>query len=110
MTRSHRRRRIGVQPISSNINEVPRLECKHCERVLNGAFRKVEPGCQYTKSFARLVINLRQLMTILDVSRYFGVSETMIRGIDKKYLQKKFDKPRPRDLKVLGINRDGFTY
>ena len=84
--------------------EVPRLECKQCERVLNAALPKVEPGCQYTKSFARLAIDLRKMMTILDVSRYLGVSETMIRGIDKKYLRKNFGKPRLRDLEILAID------
>lgn len=43
-------------------------------------------------------------MTILDVARYLGVSKTMIRGIDKKYLQKSFAKPRLRNLEVIAID------
>lgn len=44
------------------------------------------------------------MMTILDVATYLGVSESMIRGIDKKFLQKKFGKPRLRDLKIIAID------
>ena len=84
--------------------EVPRLECRVCQRVFNARIPQVEPLCQYTKSFARLAIDLRKMMTILDVSRYLGVSETMIRSIDKKYLSKRFGRPRLRDLKILAID------
>lgn len=84
--------------------QAPRLECKQCEQVLNAVLPNVEPLCQYTKSFARLSIDLRKMMTIRDVARYLGVSDTMIRGIDKKHLQRKFSKPRLRDLKIIAID------
>lgn len=84
--------------------KAPRLECKHCEQVLNAVLPNVVPLCQYTKSFARLSIDLRKMMTIRDVARYLGVSDTMIRGIDKKYLQRNFSKPRLRDLKIIAID------
>ena len=64
----------------------------------------VVPKCNYTKSFARLVVDLRKMMTIRDVARYPGVGEGMVRGIDKSYLQKKFSKPRLRDLEVIAID------
>jgi transposase len=44
------------------------------------------------------------MMTIQGVARYLGVSETMIRSIDKKYLQQNFGKPRLRDLKIIAID------
>ena len=84
--------------------QAPRLECRRCKQVLNAALPNVVPLCNYTKSFARLAIDLRKMMTILDVSRYLGVSETMIRSIDKKSLQKNFGKPRLRDLEILAID------
>jgi len=40
------------------------LECRCCQQVLNAAIPKVVPHCQYTESFARLVIVLREMMTI----------------------------------------------
>ena len=38
----------------------PRLECRSCQQVLNAAIPKVVLHCQYTESFARLVIDLRK--------------------------------------------------
>ena len=84
--------------------DVPRLECRRCDRVLNARLPNIVPHCNYTKSFARLVVDLRKMMTIKDVARYLGVSETMIRGIDKKYLKTRFGKPRLRDLKAIAID------
>ena len=82
----------------------PRLECRRCQQVLNAAIPKVVPHCQYTERFARLVSDLRKMMTIQDVARYLGVSETMSRSIDKKYLQQNFGTPRLRDLKIMAID------
>jgi transposase len=84
--------------------QVPRLECRRCERVLTASLPNVVPQCNYTKSLARLVVDLRKMMTIRDVARYVGVGEGMIRGIDKKYLEKHFSKPRLKDLEVIAID------
>ena len=43
-------------------------------------------------------------MTIRDVAQYVGVSETMIRSIDKKYPERTFTKPRLRDLEIIAID------
>ena len=40
--------------------KAPRLECRSCKQVLNAAIPKVVLHCQYTESFARLVIDLRK--------------------------------------------------
>ena len=82
----------------------PRLECRRCRRVLNAKLPNVVPRCNYTRSFARLVIDLCKMMTIRDVAHYLGVGEGMIRGIDKSYLQRTFSKPRLRDLEVIAID------
>lgn len=82
----------------------PRLECRRCRQVLNAVLPKIEPHCNYTKSLARLVVDLRKMMTIKDVAHYIGVSDTMIRGIDKKYLSRKFGKPRLRHLEIIAID------
>jgi transposase len=64
----------------------------------------VVPGKNHTHSFARLAVDLRKMMTIKDTARYLGVSEHMIRDIDKNYLQRKFAKPRLRDLRQIAID------
>jgi len=70
--------------------QVPRVECRKCKRVRTIKLPGVVPGKNHTKSFVRLVIDLRKMMTIKDIARYLGVSETMIRGIDKQYLKTHF--------------------
>jgi transposase len=64
----------------------------------------VVPGCNYTRAFARLVVSLRPMMTIKDIAMHLGVSESMIRGIDKRYLKRNFGRPRLKRLKVLAID------
>jgi transposase len=101
-------RTVHAPPIGMDRTQLfikaPRLECKHCEQVLNAVLPNVVPLCQYTKSFARLSIDLRKMMTIRDVARYLGVSDTMKRGIDKKYHKMNFSKPRLRELKIIAID------
>ena len=84
--------------------KAPRLECRICKQVLNAVLPNVVPRCNYTKSFARMVVDLRKVMTIRDAARYVGVSDSMVRSIDKKYLQENFSKPRLRHLEVLAID------
>lgn len=101
-------RSVHAPPIGMDRTQLfitaPRLQCKRCNQVLNAVLPNVVPLCNYTKSFARMAIDLRKMMTISDVSRYLGVSDTTIRSIDKKYLHKKFGKPRLRDLEIMAID------
>ncbi len=43
-------------------------------------------------------------MTIKDLAQYVGVSDTMIRGIDRNYLNRKSGKPRRRHLEIIAID------
>jgi len=72
--------------------------------MLNAVLPHGVPKSHHTKSFARIVVDLRKMMTIRDVSRYLGVSEGMVRPIDKAYLQKTLGKPRLRDLEIIAID------
>jgi transposase len=75
---------------------------------------KVVPRCNHTKSFARLVVDLRKMMTIQDIAQFLGVSQQMIRDIDKRYLKSHFSKPKLKNVKVIAIDeistRKGHTY
>jgi transposase len=94
--------------------KTPRVQCRNCHRVLTIDLPKVAPRKNHTKSFARMVVDLRKVMTIADVACYLGVSETMIRGIDLTYLGRKFSKPKLGDLKYLAVDeisvRKGFKF
>ena len=63
--------------------ESPRLECRGCGRVRTMALPQVSAGKNHTKSFARLMVDLRKLMTGADVAEYLGVSDRMVRDIEK---------------------------
>jgi len=84
--------------------QVPRVECRKCKRVRTIKLPGVVPGKNHTKSFARLVVDLRKMMTIKDIARYLGVSTTMIRGIDKQYLKTHFAKPKLKHVKLIAID------
>ncbi len=48
--------------------------------MLNSVLPNVVPLCNYTKSLARQVVDLRKMMTIRDVARYVGVSQRSLGG------------------------------
>jgi transposase len=104
---------IGRKPVTV-FAEVPRIECRDChaEPVVPVPF--ADPRRSYTKSFERLVLELRESMTLKDVARYLGVSDWMVKDIEKRWLGKHYDKPRLKDLKHIAIDeiatRKGHKY
>jgi len=104
---------IGLRETVISI-KTPRVQCDDCARVLTIDLPKVVASKNHTKSFARMAVDLRKVMSIVDVATYLGVSETMIRGIDKSYLHRKFSKPKLGQLKHLAIDeisvRKGHKY
>lgn len=104
---------IGGKPVVLRLR-VQRVLCLEC-----GALRQVhlgfaEPRRSYTRSFERYVLALSQRMTILDVSRHLGVSWDVIKEIQKRYLTRRFSRPRLKDIQYLGIDeiavRKGHKY
>ncbi len=106
--RGGRLRQVKAPPIGMRRTQLlintPRIECRDCEAVRAIRLPGVVPGKNHTHSFARLTVDLRKMMTTKDTARYLGVSEHMIRDIDKAYLNRKFAKPRLRDLKHIAID------
>ncbi len=86
------------------IVDIPRVACKQCGGVRHAHIPFAEPNKQHTRSFARYVISLRKSMTVLDLACHLGVSEWMVRTIEKQYLECHFSKPRLKDLRLLGID------
>ena len=104
---------IGRWPVMV-FARVPRTECRDChaEPVLQVPF--ADPRRTYTRSFERLVLDLRESMTIKDVARHLGVSEWIVRDIDKRWLGKHFAKPKLKKLRHIAIDeistRKGHKY
>jgi len=111
-------RKLYCPPVALRTSQLfvttPRVQCRTCPGVRTIQLPQVVPLKNHTKSFVRLVVDLRKVMTIVDVASYLGVSEGMIRGIDKTYLGRRFSKPKLRHLKSLAIDeisiRKGHKY
>ena len=83
---------------------IPRLACQDCGVVRQAAIGFSEPRRTYTKSFERYVLELSRYMTIKDVACHLGVSWDVVREIQKKYLHKRFGKPKLKHVKQIAID------
>lgn len=83
---------------------VPRVLCFECGNVRQVKVPFAEPRRQYTKSFARYALELSRHMTIKDAAAHLGVGWDTIKDIQKRYLQKRFGKPKLRNLKEIAID------
>ena len=94
---------IGNRPVTVFAN-VPRIECHDCgtQPVVPVPF--ADPRRSYTRSFERLVLDLRQSMTLRDVAGHLGISDWTVRDIEKRWLGKHFAKPRLKDLRHIAID------
>ena len=106
--RGDRMRRFRGLPIGNRavwiLLRVPRLECKAC-----GAVRQAEvpfaPGQhRYTKRFARYVLDLAHHMTMWDVAQHLGVSWNLVKALLKEDLERRFARPRLKDLRLVAID------
>ena len=94
---------IGNRPVLLSV-AVQRVECLIC-----GLVRQVKTGFadyrrSYTKTFERYALELSRHMTIQDTARHLGVSWDVIKDIQKRYLQKRFSRPKLKDLKIIAID------
>jgi len=83
---------------------IPRLACQDCGRVRQAAVGFAEPRRTYTKSFERYALELSRHMTIKDVACHLGVCWDVVKEIQKKSLQRRFDKPRLKHVKQIAID------
>jgi transposase len=93
---------------------VPRIECHDCETEPVVPVPFADPRRSYTRSFERLVLDLRQSMTLRDVARHLCISDWLVRDIERRWLAKHFAKPRLKDLRHIAIDeistKKGHTY
>lgn len=83
---------------------IPRIECLSC-----GAIRQVKTSFAgqrrtYTNAFERYVLDLSKRMTIADVAEHLKVGWDLIKDIQKRYLKKRFSRPKLNKLKLLAID------
>jgi transposase len=104
---------IGRKPVWLLI-KVPRVECRSCGCIRQINLGIAEPRRWYTKAFERYVLDLLHCMTIKDVSNLLGIGWDCVKGIYKRYLTKKYSRPRLSGLRYIAIDeisvRKGHKY
>lgn len=83
---------------------IPRVECRSCEIIRQIHIGFAEPRKTYTKAFERYALELSRHMTIQDVARHLGVSWDVIKNIQKRYLSKRYGRPKLKRLKLIAID------
>jgi transposase len=94
---------IGSKPVWIELM-VQRVFCLLC-----GVLRQVKVNFafwrrSYTRNFARYALELSRHMTIKDVARHLGVSWDVIKDIQKRYLIRRFARPKLHQLKQIAID------
>jgi len=101
-------RRFRTVPIGSRRVElearIPRLACQDCGAVRQAAIGFAEPRRTYTKLFEHYALELSRYMTIKDVAFHLCVSWDVVKEIQKKYLRRRFAKPKLKHLKQIAID------
>lgn len=83
---------------------VQRVECRTC-----GVVRQVKVGFadenrRFIRQFERYVLELSRHMTIQDVAHHLGVSWDVVKDIQKRYLNRKFSRPKLSQLRCIAID------
>jgi transposase len=81
-----------------------RVKCRACGAVRQIKIGFAEENRRYTRQFERYVLELSREMTIQGVARHLGVSWDVVKDIQKRYLGRKFGKPKLKDLRVIAID------
>ena len=94
---------IGPKPVWLKL-AVPRVHCRSCGITRQVRVPFADPQRTYTRAFARYVLELRRRMTIRDVAEHLGVSWWLVKDIEKRYLQRKFSRPKLGHLRQIAID------
>lgn len=94
---------IGSRPVRIHL-PIARVECQQCccSRQVRVAF--AHERVSYTRSFERYVLDLSAYMTIQDLAEHLQVSWDLVKGIQKRYLKKKFSRPKLRNVRQIAID------
>jgi transposase len=94
---------IGLKP-TFVLLKVARVICFRCEHTRQVKVPFADPRRTYTHAFERYALELSQFMTIQDVARHLDVSWDIIKDIQKRNLQRRFGKPKLKNLKEIAID------
>lgn len=103
VTRIFRTVPIGKKPVWLKL-AVQRVSCLFCGVVRQVELRFADPRRSYTKAFERYAFELSRFTTILDAARHLEVSWDVIKDIRKRFLERRFARPRLKELKKTAID------
>jgi transposase len=94
---------IGSKPVKI-VLAVQRVLCLVCGclRQINLGFADV--GRSYTRQFERYALDLSLRMTIKDVAEHLRISWDIIKSIQKRYLTRRFSRPKLKNLTQIAID------
>jgi transposase len=94
---------IGRKPVIIRL-PIQRVGCQHCGVVRQVKVGFADPRRSYTHCFERYAVALCRMMTIAEVAKHLGVSWDVIKDIHKRYLHRRFAKPRLKHLRRIAID------
>ena len=94
---------IGPRPVFIQMG-IPRIECRECSAIRQVKVGFADERRTYTRGFERYALGLSRYMTILDVARHLNVGWDLIKDIQKRYLHKRFSRPKLRALSQIAID------
>lgn len=86
------------------VTPVPRVECKHCHKTRQVDIGFADHRVTYTKALERYALMLAKYMTIKDVANHLGLSWDIVKGMQKRYLKKRYKNIKFKDLKLIAVD------
>jgi transposase len=94
---------IGLKPTFVLV-KVARVVCFQCEHTRQVKVPFADSRRTYTHAFERYALELSKCTTIQDAACHLNVSWDIIKDIQKRNLQRRFDKPKLKNLKEIAID------
>lgn len=94
---------IGSKPVKIAL-AVQRVLCLACDSLRQIKLGFADERRSYTRQFERYALDLSRCMTIKDVAEHLRVSWDIIKDIQKRFLTRRFSRPKLRCLKQIAID------
>tara|TARA_B100001971_G_scaffold192633_1_gene197101 strand:+ start:87 stop:1349 length:1263 start_codon:yes stop_codon:yes gene_type:complete len=103
VTRRFKAPPIGGKPVSITL-PIARVHCHDCGHTRQVKIAFVHERRTYTRAFERYALELSRHMTIRDTANHLGVSWDVVKNIQKRYLQRRFRRPKLKHLERIAID------
>ena len=94
---------IGTKPVILRL-PIQRVECRDCGAIRQAKVSFADERRSYTHAFERCAVELCRKMTIQDAADHLDVSWDIVKDIHKRYLGRRFAKPKLKHLRRLAID------